>query len=404
MNVEARQAAGTCDQENESGNQAELRETEMQFLAGYICKRAESPHKGQDGRGHAEGNHIGKRIQLPPEITGGVGHARNAAIKAVGNYGDANRHCSVVKVPGILGITQHGLRNRVIAGSEGCSKYFILGKLDVDDPHALTAAMESLRAQLLADPYFRGVPSMQPAATLAERAAAAGVPIHHLGPAFHAGSGLMRAIGRGERFHAADSLEAITELALRLLDAPREFVYGYHPRLDTAGHVYGVRSQAWRDELTVVDRAVRLLAEQLLPGTLLVVTGDHGMVDLRPSERLDLADHPELASGVRVLAGEARARYITTVPGATADVLTAWRSVLGGRMWIWGREEAIATGIFGPRVTERARERIGDVVAAAYARVGIVQRDVDPAQARLNGHHGSLTTAEQIVPLLRYRS
>jgi len=246
--------------------------------------------------------------------------------------------------------------------------------------------------------------TMQPAATLAERAAAAGVPIHHLGPAFHAGSGLTRAIGRSERFHAADSLEAITELALRLLDAPRAFVYGYHPRLDTAGHVYGVRSQAWRDELTVVDRAVRLLAEQLLPGTLLVVTGDHGMVDLRPSERLDLADHPELASGVRVLAGEARARYITTVPGATADVLTAWRSVLGGRMWIWGREEAIATGIFGPRVTERAMERIGDVVAAAYARVGIVQRDVDPAQARLNGHHGSLTTAEQIVPLLRYRS
>src|SRR5947208_1145253 len=139
--------------------------------------------------------------------------------------------------------------------------------------------------------------TMQPLTTLAERAAAAGLPIHHLGPAFHAGSGLTRAIGRGERFHAADSLEAITEMAIRLLGAPHAFVYAYHPRLDTAGHVSGVRSQAWRDELTVVDRAVRLLAEQLPPATLLVVTGDHGMVDLRPSERLDLADHPELASG-----------------------------------------------------------------------------------------------------------
>jgi len=246
--------------------------------------------------------------------------------------------------------------------------------------------------------------TMQPLATLAERAAAAGVPIHHLGPAFHAGSGLTRAIGRGERFHAAESLEAITELALRLLDAPRAFVYGYHPRLDTAGHVYGVRSQAWRDELTVVDRAVRMLAEQLPPATLLVLTGDHGMVDLRPNERLDLADYPELAGGVRLLAGEARARYIKTVPGATADVLNAWRSILGGRMWIWEREEAIATGIFGPRVTERAKERMGDVVTAAHGRVGIVQRDVDPAQARLNGHHGSLTSAEQLVPLLRYRT
>ena len=246
--------------------------------------------------------------------------------------------------------------------------------------------------------------TMQPIGTLAERAAAAGVPIHHLGPAFHDGSGLTRAIGRGERFHPADSLEAITEVALRLLAAPHAFVYGYHPRLDTAGHVYGVRSQAWRDELTVVDRAVRLLAEQLPPTTLLLVTGDHGMVDLRPQELLDLAEHPDLATGVRLLAGEARARYVSTVPGATADVLSAWRSVLGDRMWIWEREEAIGTGIFGPRVTDRARERIGDLVAAAYDRIGIVQRDVDPAQARLNGHHGSLTAAEQLVPFLVYRS
>jgi len=246
--------------------------------------------------------------------------------------------------------------------------------------------------------------TMQPIGTLAERAAAAGVPIHHLGPAFHDGSGLTRAIGRGERFHPADSLEAITEVALRLLAAPHAFVYGYHPRLDTAGHVYGVRSQAWRDELTMVDRAVRLLAEQLPPTTLLLVTGDHGMVDLRPQELLDLAEHPDLATGVRLLAGEARARYVSTVPGATADVLSAWRSVLGDRMWIWEREEAIATGIFGTRVTDRARERIGDLVAAAYDRIGIVQRDVDPAQARLNGHHGSLTAAEQLVPFLVYRS
>jgi hypothetical protein len=91
------------------------------------------------------------------------------------------------------------------------------------------------------------------------------------------------------------------------------------------------------------------------------------------------------------------------VPGATDDVLAAWRAKLGDRMWVWGREEAIATGIFGPRVTARARERMGAVVAAAYGRVGIVERNVDPAQARLNGHHGSLTAAEQFVPLLTYR-
>jgi hypothetical protein len=71
-------------------------------------------------------------------------------------------------------------------------------------------------------------------------------------------------------------------------------------------------------------------------------------------------------------------------------------------MWIWTREEAIDAGIFGPTVSAQAAERIGDIVAAAFGRVGIVQRDVDPAQARLNGHHGSLTPEEQLVPLLVY--
>jgi hypothetical protein len=55
-------------------------------------------------------------------------------------------------------------KGRIIVGNPGCSGYFILGKLDVDDPAALTAALEKLRTDLLADPYFKGLPSTQPAA------------------------------------------------------------------------------------------------------------------------------------------------------------------------------------------------------------------------------------------------
>lgn len=51
---------------------------------------------------------------------------------------------------------------RVLVGQEGCSAYFILGKLDVADPTALGATLNQLREALLADPYFKRVPSMQP--------------------------------------------------------------------------------------------------------------------------------------------------------------------------------------------------------------------------------------------------
>lgn len=58
--------------------------------------------------------------------------------------------------------TLFSAKGRILIGEDGCSRTFIVGKLDVDDPIGLDAALEQLRADLLADPYFKRVPSMQP--------------------------------------------------------------------------------------------------------------------------------------------------------------------------------------------------------------------------------------------------
>ncbi len=239
---------------------------------------------------------------------------------------------------------------------------------------------------------------------MVERATAMGIRVTRIGPQVHDGSGLSRAVWRAGAFRPAETLEAVIVQALAALRVAPSFVYAYHSKLDAAGHIYGAASQQWRDELGSIDRSVQAFAERLPRGSLLVITGDHGMVDLAEDQRLDIAEHPDLQEGVRLLAGEARARYVYLRPGAETDVLAAWRAKLGDRLWIWPRDEAIASGAFGPVVTPAARERIGDLVAAAHAPIGIVEREVDPAQARLIGHHGSFTPAEQLVPLLVHRS
>lgn len=53
-------------------------------------------------------------------------------------------------------------KGKVIIETEGCSRYFMLGLLDVAEPAHLKDRLEDLRARLLDDPYFKGVPSMQP--------------------------------------------------------------------------------------------------------------------------------------------------------------------------------------------------------------------------------------------------
>jgi hypothetical protein len=221
------------------------------------------------------------------------------------------------------------------------------------------------------------------------------------GPSTHNRSGLTRAVFRGAHFHEAVSAGDVGALALTGLTAgKRALVYAYHGDLDLTGHVHGPASLAWRLQLAQVDRLVAGIAEQLPGDALLVVTGDHGMVGLRPSQLVEVDDEPELLDGVRLLAGEARARHVHTRGGAAGDVLAAWRARLGDAMWVVPGEQAIEDGWFGPGMRDEVRRRVGDVVAAAFGPVGVVQRAVDPAQPRLRGHHGSLTTAEQLVPCL----
>ena len=53
-------------------------------------------------------------------------------------------------------------KGRLIVDENGCSSYFILGKMEIDEPAEVERELEALRAELLADPYFKDVPSMQP--------------------------------------------------------------------------------------------------------------------------------------------------------------------------------------------------------------------------------------------------
>jgi predicted AlkP superfamily pyrophosphatase or phosphodiesterase len=272
-------------------------------------------------------------------------------------------------------------------------------------------AMNSLRWELYGigppvDLVGEVVPErFQPVPTVLERAEAAGLEPVLIGPLDHANSALTRAILRGSRYRGADSPEDLIRVALgELTSGSRSSAYAYYPWLDTAGHVKGIGSEEWLGQLRLIDRMAEAIAEGLPSGSLLAVTSDHGMVNLDPSHLIDLDAEPGLATGVRLLGGEARARHVYAEWDREVSVLAAWRERLGDRMWVASRDEAIADGWFGPRVADRVRDRIGDVVAAAHGPVGIVQRKVDPLQAMFVGHHGSMTRAEQLVPLLQVRT
>jgi hypothetical protein len=238
---------------------------------------------------------------------------------------------------------------------------------------------------------------VQPLPTTFERAASAGIKVSVISGAEFTGSGLTRAVLRGGRYigvHALGDLAATMRNTLTDMG----FCYGYHSELDLLGHLHGPGSVPWRMQLRQIDRLVESVVEALPPGGLLAVVADHGMVTV--DEAVDVDATPALQDGVSGIGGEPRARHIYIEDGAQADVLVAWQVMLGERAWVVSRDEAIEAGWFGPRVDDAVRPRIGDVVAAARGTAAVVRRTVEPLESSLIGHHGSLTFAEQAVPLL----
>ena len=240
---------------------------------------------------------------------------------------------------------------------------------------------------------------VQPMATTFERAASAGIAVSVVSGAEFAGSGLTRAVLRGGRYIG---VQALGDLAACVKSAVADggFCYGYHGEVDLLGHIYGPGSPAWRMQLREVDRLVESVVEGLPPGGLLAVVADHGMVAADAADVVDVDACAPLLDGVAALGGEPRARHVYVEKGAADTVLAAWREVLADRAWVASRNEAIAAGWFGERVRDEIRPRIGDVVAAARGSATMVRRAVEPVESSLIGHHGSLTNAEQSVPLL----
>ncbi|KAB1910831.1 alkaline phosphatase family protein [Micromonospora sp. AMSO31t] len=245
----------------------------------------------------------------------------------------------------------------------------------------------------------------QPVATWYERARAAGVAVTVVSRPEYGGSGLTLAANRGGDYRGAAGADAVAERMLAALSAGAgpTLVSGYHPDLDRHGHLSGVDSAPWRLAAAEVDRLLARLVDGLPPDAALLVTADHGQLNVPDGHRIDLDTDPRLRAGVRVVAGEPRVRYLHVQPGATADVVAAWSAVLDGAARVLTRAEAVATGWFGS-VPEAHLGRIGDVVVVCHGTYAVVAtRSEKPIESRLVAYHGADTAAEMTIPLLMVR-
>lgn len=239
--------------------------------------------------------------------------------------------------------------------------------------------------------------------TMFERAGRAGLRPFAVSLDRYATTGLTRAIMRGAEFVGEKDPAQRVRISIALAEQhPGALVYCYLPELDQAGHRHGIASAAWTQAIEAIDAALRPAA-RLPQGVGMIVTADHGMVDVPPHRHVLLRDGDPRLAGVAHLGGEPRMLHLYAAPGVDAGELArVWREESGVTAEVSTRDEAIAAGLFGPRVAEHVRGRIGDVLVAARGLWAFYDdRLADKKSQGMIGQHGSVSAEETTVPFIR---
>jgi predicted AlkP superfamily pyrophosphatase or phosphodiesterase len=200
---------------------------------------------------------------------------------------------------------------------------------------------------------------------------------------------------RGAPFHGWRSTSSIPVIARRCLDAGHRLVYAYYDGIDKIAHERGF-GDYYDAELVAADRLVADVLAALPPGAALLVTADHGQVQV-DSPQIELP--AELMRLIRLQSGEGRFRWLHAKPGREEDLLALARSLFGEVAWVWSRRELVEMGVFGPHLAAPLAARLGDVALVPFADVSFHDPG-DTGSTPLVCRHGSLTSAEMLVPLV----
>ncbi len=235
----------------------------------------------------------------------------------------------------------------------------------------------------------------QPPADIQRYPGFLGDSVPMVSPAELLGSAFTEAHLRGGRPVGVRASSSIAVEVSRQLRAGERFIYAYYGGIDKIAHERGF-GEFYEAELRAADRMVADMLEVLPEGAVLLLTADHGQVDVgkrivRPSK--------DLLGLVALQSGEGRFRWLHARRGAQDELLAAAVDEFGTTGWVRTRDQIIADGWFGPSVAPPVAARLGDV--ALVAREPISYDDpADSGPFALICRHGSLTSAEVYVPLL----
>lgn len=212
--------------------------------------------------------------------------------------------------------------------------------------------------------------------------------------------------------------EALVNLRLLLerQTAPAYYFF-YFDRIDAICHQYGPSSPQVAAEVEACLTALESWFKQLprtLHDTLIMLTADHGQIDVNPLTTVYLNAGDRFTGVERFLrrnrrgellvpAGSPRDLFLYIEQGLLDEARQFLAERLLGTAEVRLVQDLIDRGYFGPQPPSPVfLERVGDLVILPYAGEAVWWYEKDRFEQKFYGHHGGLTAQEMEVPLLLY--
>ena len=239
--------------------------------------------------------------------------------------------------------------------------------------------------------------------TVSDKAVESGVKSFTVGPGEYADSGFTQLNMAAANYVPAKSFEDRVEAVKSILATKHaSLTYLYFPELDAIAHSYGVASTEWLTKLEDLDAAIKSLAVSLPKDCGLVITADHGIVDV-PQENQVLLDEMAIPKLLAVT-GDPRNNFLYFEPETDLQATkTLLEAQLESRAVVASVHELQDAGWLS-REIENSRF-LPDLYLIAQSNFACYHRSFcKPQSLRMIGQHGSISQTELSVPLIRFGS
>lgn len=240
----------------------------------------------------------------------------------------------------------------------------------------------------------------QPLKTVSEFAIEKGFRVQTIGKADYQFSGLTAATMPGAKYIVADSIADRFSVTAKELRTASTLIYLYIPELDQIGHRFGTNSSMWLEQLEEIDSELGKFLKQLPKSAGMVLTADHGMIDIPTTQQIYL-DELEAFDDLVMLGGDPRVGFLYFQSGVDLKLKQSEiETKLSGLCQLVTFEELVDKGWFA-QLSEAANRFRPDLVLLANSNRTIYHRKfAKPKSLEMIGQHGGMTKPEWEVPLL----